>query len=106
RVHQLQSLAVMAQRALELPRRVETVVLLELLQVLADDKVAVRLDRRLGGKLVCHTLGKLPAAEIDCLAVGVVQLNKLQVGQVIRAVIEDFVDDDARLRETANDQGQ
>src|SRR5207244_6403706 len=85
----------------------EAVMPPELLEVLAENEVAVRLDFGPGGERVLNAAAELPAGEIDRPLARVVQLDELQAVQVVRRVVEDFVDDDAGLRGAADgEEGQ
>src|SRR5205823_7315515 len=64
RIDEFEAFPLVAERAAERPGRVEAVVFAELLEVLADDQVAVRLDLRPGGELVLDAPAELPAAQI------------------------------------------
>src|SRR5712692_4362452 len=99
--------AAMAESSLKLPGRIEAVVLLELLEVPANHQIALGRDGRPGGELVLDAFRELPAVEIDRLIAAVVQLDELDSVEIVRRVVEDFVDDHVSPRGAAGrDQSQ
>ena len=92
----------MTDRGIEHSRNRRAVEFFETLRVPADHEKPVRADARPVGELEFDPLRERPAAEVDCLAAGVVQFDELQVIEVVRRMIHDFVDDHPRVGERRN----
>ena len=71
--------------------------LLESLPAFANNDVSVRGNCGAFPKLVLDALAEAPARKVHGLISGVVQLYPLQIGQIIRRVIEDLINNDLGL---------
>src|SRR5205814_6106419 len=89
--------AFVAQRPIENPGDRRVVILFESFATSAKHQETLRLNPRAWRELEFHPSRERPATQIDRLITGVVQLDVLQVFDVVRGVIENLVDHDARL---------
>jgi hypothetical protein len=82
----------MFQCSAELSCNWRLVILLESLFVFADDGVTVATESCPWTELEFKSFAQFPTGKIHCLVGGIVQLNPLQIGNVIRRMIKNFVD--------------